>query len=317
MYKEALATVRAQQTEQLTEARTARDKPIAALQEEYAARQRTREIDALRHENRRKDAYLHSRRMLQLVTTFAAVLTVLAGAVVFVLYRRAARSNAALHQLNDRLEYHSMRDPLTGLHNRRSFTEKMTARALRSDSERRSDAPASVDCLTLMDIDHFKHINDRWGHTVGDAVLVEVARRLTAAVRDTDLVLRRGGEEFLIFAPGTGPVHIEDLIGRVLAGIGGTPVDAGSCLVPVTMTAGVITLPLPSLTGAGFDWERGIQLADWALYQGKVKGRNQARIITRVDAPVETVLASLSAAPGSDGQGLVEITCVRGPVQAA
>lgn len=317
LFRDALATVRAQQSVQQSGARIARDKAIAALQEEYEARQRTRQIDLLRSENRRKDADLQSRRMLQMVTAFAALLTVLGGAVVFVLYRRAARSNAALHELNHQLEYHSMRDALTGLHNRRSFAEKMKARAQRSESDRRGDAAAGVDCLALMDIDHFKHINDRWGHTVGDTVLVEVARRLTAAVRDTDLVLRWGGEEFLIFAPGADPGHIEELIGRVLTGIGSAPVDAGACLVPVTMTAGVITLPLAGAPGDGFDWERGIRLADWALYQGKAQGRNQARIVTRLNAPVETVLAALDAAPASGGQGLAEISCVRGPDKQA
>lgn len=192
----------------------------------------------------------------------------------------------------------------------------MKARAQRSKSDRRSDAPASIDCLALLDIDHFKHINDRWGHGVGDAVLVEVARRLTAAVRDTDLVLRWGGEEFLIFAPGADPGHIDELIGRVLSGIGGAPVDAGTCVVPVTMTAGVISLPFAGTPDGGFDWERGIRMADWALYQGKAQGRNQARIITRLEAPVDTVLARLDAEPGSDGQGLVELRCVRGPDKA-
>lgn len=314
LFKDALATVRAQQAVQKADARAARDKAIAALQEEYDASTRTRQIEQLRRENRLQDADLKNRRLVQLLTTFAAVLTVLAGAIVLVLYRRAARSNAQLHQLNTQLEFHSMRDALTGLHNRRSFGEKMKARALRSDSERRHDAADGVDCLALMDIDHFKHINDRWGHGVGDAVLVEVARRLTAAVRDSDMVLRWGGEEFLIFAPGADPDHIADLMARVLEGIGSTPVDAGSCMVPVTLTAGVVTLPLPGMSASGQDWERGIRLADWALYRGKAEGRNQARIVTRLAGPVDEVLATLDQ--GADGSALVQMQCVRGPLQS-
>lgn len=118
------------------------------------------------------------------------------------------------------------------------------------------------------------------------------------------------------------PGHSDDLLGRVLEKIGATPVDAGSCMVPVTMTAGVISLPLlvapgaADAPGAGFDWERGIRLADWALYQGKAGGRNQARIVIGLGAPVDTVLAKLDAAPGSDGQGLVQLRSVRGPEQA-
>ncbi|ATQ76412.1 hypothetical protein CR152_19175 [Massilia violaceinigra] len=132
----------------------------------------------------------------------------------------------------------------------------MAARPAHDERERRNDALQSVDCIVLMDIDHFKHVNDRWGHCVGDTVLVEVARRLTAAVRDSDMVIRWGGEEFLIYAPGADPAHV----------------------------AGV--------ADGGVEWERGIRLADWALYHGKANGRNQARIVMRLSAPVDTVLAA-------------------------
>lgn len=111
LYKDALATVRAQQEVQQSGARIARHKAIASLQEEHEARQRTRQIELLRSENRSKDADLRSRRMLLLVTSFAAVLTVLGGAVVFVPYRRGARSNTALQLLNNQLEYHSRAPP--------------------------------------------------------------------------------------------------------------------------------------------------------------------------------------------------------------
>ncbi|QNA88633.1 GGDEF domain-containing protein [Massilia sp. Dwa41.01b] len=196
LYREALATVRQQQELGRTNDRAARDRAIAALQEEFDATQRTRQIEFLHRENGIKEAELGSRRMAQLVTTLAAVLTVLGGAVVFVLYRRARSSAVRLQQLNTQLEFHSMRDALTGLFNRRSFVDKMSARATHGSGERRKAAPGDVDCFVLMDIDHFKTINDRWGHAVGDAVLVEVARRLALAVRDTDMVLRWGGEEF-------------------------------------------------------------------------------------------------------------------------
>ena len=312
LYKDALATVREQQVVQQTSARAARDRAIAALQEEFDATQRTRQIDSLRRENQAQEADLRSRRQVQLLTTFAAVLTVVAGAIMFVLYRRAARANGRLHELNTQLEFHSMRDSLTGLHNRRSFQQKMLARTAQGARDRRRDQPSTgVDCFVLMDIDHFKQINDRWGHGVGDSVLVEVACRLNAVMRDTDMVLRWGGEEFLIYAPHADPGHIAEMIGRVLTAIGATPVDAGSCMVPVTMTAGVISLPFAGSAECNADWQSGIRLADWALYYGKTHGRNQARIVTGLLAPLETVLASLDNAAST----LVEMDCVHGPVQ--
>jgi len=314
-YRQALATVREQQDLQLSSARSARDRAIANLQEEFDASQRTRQIALLQRENLLKDAELGSRRKAQFATAFAAVLTVLACAVIYLLYRRAARSNTQLQQLNRQLEYHSMRDALTGLHNRRSFVEKMGARAARGTQERRAGSPQGVDCFMLMDIDHFKSINDRWGHGVGDAVLVEVARRLAATVRNTDMVLRWGGEEFLVYAPGTDPAHIGILARRVLDAVGAGPVDAGSCTVPVTVTAGVVSLPFAGTApDDGADWQRAVRLADWALYQGKAQGRNQARIITRLCAPAGAVMAALDGAAGGPApDGLVDMACVHGP----
>jgi diguanylate cyclase (GGDEF)-like protein len=315
LYKDALATVRRQQTVQQSGERAARDRAVAALQEEYEASQRTRQIALLRRENQVQDADLRSRRLLQLLTTIGALLIVAAGAVVWVLYRRSAGTNVRLNQLNTQLSYHSQHDALTGLYNRRFFLDKMAARG---QHERRGDDPRSVDCIVLVDIDHFKHINDRWGHGVGDAVLVEVAGRLTAAVRESDLVMRWGGEEFLIYAPGADPAHVGDIVARILDGTGATPVEAGTSRVPVTLTAGVLTLPL---AGAGREtdgvgWERGIRLADWALYHGKANGRNQACIVTGLLAPLETVLAALDDADAGT-EGLLGMACVPGPAQPA
>lgn len=312
LFKDALATVREQQVLQKTTSRQARDRAVAALQEEFDASQRTRQIELLKRENQLQDADLRTRRIVQYGTTIAAILTVVAGAIMFVLYRRAAHANGRLHELNTQLEFHSMRDSLTGLHNRRSFQQKMAGRTGQA-RERRKESGEGVDCFALMDIDHFKHINDRWGHGVGDAVLVEVARRLNATVRDTDMVLRWGGEEFMIYAPHADRAHITEMIGRVLKAIGATPVDAGSCEVPVTMSAGVITLPFGGSAGDAFDWEGGIRLADWALYQGKANGRNQANIVSHLSAPIDTVLEALEA--GKPNDGLLTLDCVHGPAQ--
>jgi diguanylate cyclase (GGDEF)-like protein len=309
-YRLALATVREQQALQLSSARSARDRAIAGLQEEFDASQRTRQIAMLKRENELKDAELDSRHRAQLATAFAAALTVLACAVVYLLYRRAARSNAQLQTLNRQLEYHSMRDALTGLHNRRSFLEKMQART-GARAERRAVAPSGVDCFVLMDIDHFKSINDRWGHAVGDAVLVEVAHRLNAAMRDSDMVVRWGGEEFMVYAPGTDPGYIAVLAARILEAIGSAPVDAETCTVPVTVTAGVVWLP--PAAGGEIDWQSATRLADWALYQGKTGGRNQARILSRLHAPPAIVLAALDGAHGIAPAGLFEVECVPGP----
>jgi diguanylate cyclase (GGDEF)-like protein len=314
LHQQALAVVREQQSLQEQSARTARDRAIAALQEEFDAHRRSQQIALLQHENRLKDAELSNRRTVQLATTFAAVLTVLAGAVVYVMYRRAARSNARLKELNAQLEFRSSHDALTGLHNRRSLTQRMAGRAPDGRADRRSGAHAGIDCFVLMDVDHFKSINDRWGHGAGDAVLVDVARRLAAAVRDTDMVVRWGGEEFLIHAPGMDPDSVAAMAGRILETVGATPVDAGHCRIPVTLTAGIVALA--PLADDAFDWQAAVRLADWALYQGKAQGRNQARIVTWLCASLATVMAALEADDdGRRATSLLAVDCVHGPRQ--
>jgi diguanylate cyclase (GGDEF)-like protein len=233
-----------------------------------------------------------------------------------VLYRRAARSNARLKELNVQLEFRSSHDALTGLHNRRSLTQRMTGRAQDGREDRRhgARAGAGVDCFVLMDIDHFKSINDRWGHGAGDAVLLEVARRLAMAVRDTDMVVRWGGEEFLVHAPGMDPDSVAAMAGRILESVGATPVDAGHCRVPVTLTAGIVALA--PVADDVLDWQAAVRLADWALYQGKAHGRNQARIITRLCASSATVMAALeSDDEGGKAVPLLAVDCVHGPRQ--
>jgi diguanylate cyclase (GGDEF)-like protein len=306
-YQPALATVREQQSLQQQGARVARDRAIATLQEEFDAHRRSQQIVLLQRENRLKDAELSNRRTVQLATTFAAVLTVLAGAVVTVLYRRTARSNARLKELNVQLEFGSTHDALTGLHNRRSLTNRMSVRK----DERRHPVADAVDCFVLVDIDHFKSINDRWGHGAGDAVLVDIARRLAAAVRDTDMVVRWGGEEFMIHAPAMDPASVAGMAERILDAVGGKPVDAGTCAIPVTLTAGIVALPG---AGTAFDWQCAVRLADWALYEGKAQGRNQARIVTRLYAPADTVMAALDR-DGADVASWLALACVHGPRQ--
>ncbi len=308
-FQQALAIVRERQSLLQQTARAARDRAVSALQEEFDAHRRSQQIALLRRESRLKDVELSNRRTVQLATTFGAVLTVLAGAVVTVLYRRAARSNARLKELNTQLEFGSTHDPLTGLHNRRALTRRMSLR----EDDRRHPVPDAVDCFVLMDVDHFKSINDRWGHGAGDAVLVDVARRLAAAVRDTDMVVRWGGEEFMIHAPAMDPASVAGMAERILDAIGGKPVDVGTCAIPVTLTAGILALPG---AGTAFDWQCAVRLADWALYQGKALGRNQARIVTRLYAPADTVMAALDREDG-DVAPLLALDCVRGPGQPA
>jgi diguanylate cyclase (GGDEF)-like protein len=139
----------------------------------------------------------------------------------------------------------------------------------------------AADCFTLLDIDHFKRINDLHGHAAGDAVLVEVGRRLRLAVRESDMVLRWGGEEFLVYSQGVTPAQRPLLVQRILHTISATPVILESGIaIEISATAGAVALPLPlDASGGSVGWEQAIALADRALYAGKESGRNRGFIV--------------------------------------
>ena len=313
--RDALAFVREQQAVQKGMLAAERDQAVAALQEKFDADRRQRQIDLLARDNQLKDAVIGNRRQEQLLIGVTAVLLLAAGAFIYLLYRRATRANAALASLNAQLEFHATRDPLTGLFNRRVFTERMQRRADIPEAERRQQRDGGIDAITIIDIDHFKAINDRWGHAVGDRALVEVARRLTDAVRGSDIVLRWGGEEFLVFAPGIPADQVDAMVERLLTSVSTTPVDCGDVQVLVRISAGTVPLPLCDLPETQFSWEKAVQLADMALYHAKSHGRNRAVVVNGLQEPARTSLAQTEGDfTGAVAAGVVGTTVVVGPV---
>ncbi|MBK1889922.1 diguanylate cyclase [Undibacterium sp. 14-3-2] len=315
MYKEALLALRQQQSFSNELFRSDRSKTVAVLQEQFNAEQRQKQIELLAKDNALKDADIRNHRLQQIVTLLGAVLTVMAGIFIYWLYRRVKRINLQLQEANSQLEFHAVRDPLTGLHNRRSFLDMMKVRSGQG-TERRDVNPENPDTIILLDIDHFKQINDGLGHAAGDAVLMEVAHRLRSVVRDTDMVLRWGGEEFLVFAPKSTAEQIAALVTRVLHVVGAEPIQAGHQQIQTTMTAGFISLPFSGIPEEQFGWEKVLQIADMALYLGKANGRNRAYGISSLLAPAATALpvieTDLAAAVAA---GMVELIEVMGPAK--
>lgn len=221
-------------------------------------------------------------------TTSPAAVALLATALIVLLLRRMRETQRELRSRQASLRVQSERDTLTGLANRRHFQHVMQAQAQTEGSA------GFVGSLLLVDIDHFKHVNDGHGHGVGDAVLVEVARRLGAAVREGDLVARWGGEEFIIFAPGIGAGAVDALAARVLNGIGSTDIHAGSAALRVTASIGYGRFPLAP-HGVPLGWEQALNLADMALYSAKSQGRNLALGIASVTAQDGAALRAVEA----------------------
>lgn len=176
------------------------------------------------------------------------------------LYGQMAATSGAL-----RTQAHT--DPLTGLLNRRAYD-------VHAEDLRRT-APVHQQQLSILsfDVDHFKAINDKYGHGTGDDVLVECARRLGETARSGDLVFRFGGEEFVVLAPGASPADANSLAARCLEALR-LPHQTRSGLLSVTVSAGCATL-----TGG----ESLEALADRALYVAKTSGRD--RVVNAENLP--------------------------------
>lgn len=316
LHKDAYQTVLNQQKLAQVLFSADRAKSVATLQEQFDSVQREKQIQLLARENSLKDAEISNRQLQQVVTILGAVVTVMAGVFMFMLYRKVRKANQKLYEANQQLEFHSVRDPLTGLYNRRSFLALMDRRSKSGASGRLEDA--LTDGLLILDIDHFKHINDTLGHAGGDTVLVEIAKRLRCTVRDSDMVMRWGGEEFLIYSPKANATHLQNLAQRVLKVIGETPIEVNGQSLQVTVTGGFLALPFSGLTETQCNWEKAMQIADMALYLGKVNGRNRAYGLARLLVPFEDAMPVLerdiSAAIKAN---MVELLEVVGPVSAA
>lgn len=172
--------------------------------------------------------------------------------------QRARVERDLMHEL-------AMTDPLTGLINRRGLTARLGEAIERS---------RSTDLLALywVDVDGFKAVNDRHGHDVGDALLVQIGKRLRAGIRGTDLVARLGGDEFVVIAEGLQTPQRAGDVGRTLLAGADDPFALGGHTVRVGLTIGYAIAPLDSTDPALL-----LQLADAAMYEGKRAGKHCLR----------------------------------------
>jgi diguanylate cyclase (GGDEF)-like protein len=176
---------------------------------------------------------------------------------------RLRQRREALTEALDRIEVLATRDELTGLPNRRDMLAQL---AVQQQRARRSGKPF---CLCMVDIDHFKRINDVHGHSVGDGVLTSFAGTARASLRDTDLIARWGGEEFLVMLPDTERDVAQSAIDRMHKAIASSSTSGGKPKVPVTFSAGLVSCEPNEPIGAA------IERADLALYRAKSEGRDR------------------------------------------
>lgn len=177
--------------------------------------------------------------------------------------RRMIDMHQALVQSKEALEYQASHDSLTGLLNRGATIKRLTEE-LSLDQTRSGDL-----VVAMLDIDHFKHVNDTYGHQTGDDVLVELGRRLDRSCSGRGVVGRMGGEEFLGILRFTPPDEAVSFMDQLRGSIESSPMDTRSGPVPVTVSAGA------SVAMEGQSLDRLLGLADSALYKAKNLGRNR------------------------------------------
>jgi diguanylate cyclase (GGDEF)-like protein len=192
--------------------------------------------------------------------------------LLLLLAKRLRKNNTTVDdniRLQREYQRNAMVDALTGLYNRRWLEEALPRFVKRYT---RSEAPLT---LLMIDIDHFKRINDTHGHASGDHVLVTVSHTLRSAVRPTDFIARYGGEEFAVILPDTGPRAALGVAERLRVAVKATPVrkSDGNALPPVTISIG----------GAGFDKTNAdpraiLEKADSNLYLSKQNGRDRVTL---------------------------------------
>jgi diguanylate cyclase (GGDEF)-like protein len=178
-----------------------------------------------------------------------------------------SHANERLRQANRVLAFESQTDPLTGLHNRRFLFDNAAALF---DPER-----GETVALLLLDLDHFKQINDRYGHAAGDDVLTQLARLLQQLAREGDHVLRWGGEEFLIVVRSVRAEKALDIAERLRLAVSRHVFNAGAGrTLHLTCSTGVSMHPVWPAEHHIADWSLTLELADAALYRVKQEGRN-------------------------------------------
>ena len=288
-FKEALAALHG---ERELNARANERNRAAALEElgrKYDSAAKQRDLDLLARDGQLKDQQIENQQLAQKVGIAVGALLLLSLALIGVTLVRMRRAQARLTANQSLLRAQSERDPLTDLSNRRHFLAVMDQRARETRDEGFHGA------LMMIDIDHFKNVNDWHGHAAGDTVIVEVARRIRAAVRDTDLVVRWGGEEFLVYAPELPGDDLALMAERILRGIGSQPVETGEGPLRITASIGFASFPLGGAAGAGLrlHWEQAVNWADMVLYKAKAEGRNRGVGITAVDTPDPNTLAAI------------------------
>ena len=277
--------------------RQARLHAVLELQESFDAERRHRDRALLADENHLKEEALKRETLLFRLWVLVSALALVLLALAVFFYGRMRRMQLALSSNNEMLKIQGEQDPLTGLDNRRHGQALMASSVVARGT------------IYLLDLDHFKHINDSYGHAAGDVVLIEVARRLKAVLRENDRVYRWGGEEFLILVRSTTPEQTDLLAQRLLQSLAALPVMVEQRHLVVTASIGYADFPLAP-GPLELQWDQALDLVDAAMYLAKTQGRNRACGIRHLSAhtiaDLQTLMQDFEGAWRRGGLTLIE-----------
>lgn len=230
---------------------------------------REEEIALLKHEQ--QDHRLASMRKNQLLALSIGI-AILIIALVYLRLRNKQRLAAQYQEL-------CHIDVLTQLHNRHYFHENIEREFAKLLREREKNSQERL-AIFVLDVDRFKKLNDAYGHSVGDKVLVDFAARLKDLTRVSDLLVRWGGEEFVLVGRVSSEPEIIDYAERLLSSINSTSFTLGNGeSISVTCSIGGTTFPFIETSSELPKWSQLLNLADLALYRAKALGRNCGVII--------------------------------------
>lgn len=247
------------------------------------------------------------------ITLFCAGLVGLIQFYTFRLKREKIHLEEMVAERTQQLRDATLTDPLTGLRNRRFISEVLQSDIaafvgyknylIESEINREGMTGKEVFGLFLLDMDHFKHVNDTYGHDAGDQLLKQFAHILLSSVREDDVVIRLGGEEFLVVLKKTNPDFIHDFAQKLLKKVAATDFNLGEgAIIRKTCSIGYTTFPIYHQHPDLVSFDQGVMIADMAMYHAKHQGRNQAIFlregekIPKTEEGVQKVVTSMEFA---------------------
>ncbi|MFY8352597.1 diguanylate cyclase [Pseudoalteromonas sp. SSM20] len=258
---------------------TERESRMLRIKELFQATQKDQEIEKLAFENQRKNIEIENKSLEQKIWLLSAVIALLAFVMLSIFYRKLKSSNQTLTRYNTKLNEERFIDPLTESLNRRFFEVQQRERILTS-----SEVSFS---LFVLDIDHFKSINDTYGHACGDYVLKEFCQRIRNSIRQHDNLIRMGGEEFLLVIENSSFASDAMLLKKLLLLIKSKPLEFERHNLTISMSVGVAS-NVSIYDEKSLDI--ALELADQALYKAKNAGRNQGELLDLHSIPLANVI---------------------------